>query len=310
VKGSAVNTKNTVYHWLTNDKYVLPEAWAEIINLPADWYTPKVMAAGYTASPQNAFVPWEGKTTDIQAYLGWWNGGAAMLAPKSSSFSVVVTWPFQGDDFDQIVYLPKLPKTIDDGQPSIYAVSSGWGSGKIGNVVDNTPYPEGTGSLTVFPFARHMFESSFRFRGEGTIIRSRPSNAALPYYTETYEIYITDYGQFYDTNGNGVEDSPPGGSCDNKTADCNLLAFYGANAPLGKSQLLSVFIWKDGLVKHRVDMTDDCAVNEHVWKAASITSGLTGTPAYNTLDQCATKTDVPAGYPALDLTSVPLEPWW
>ena len=106
-----------------------------------------------------------------------------------------------------------------------------------------TPY----GSLLTDPYARWMKNDGLHY--EALVIHNRPANKALPFYGGTYQIGITD-------NNDG-----------------------GTNYMDGNN--VSVFIWKDGVIKSRVDKgSTTCDSGHHWWFPVQITSSATGSPTY------------------------------
>lgn len=284
------------------EQYVVPASWAEIINLPAanypTIYTPKVSITNYTATPANAFVSWEHADASLDVWAGYWSWtGYAAVPPKTANFSAVSTWV--GDlvyDLDQIAYLPPLPKL--DGQPAQFVVNTYSPEfGRIGYILPADNPEDGTGSLGVFPLARHMRLSEatgngFGSTSEATVVRNRfvslgtgfPANTALPYYTGTYEFWVSDWGQFFDEGlpGEGPLDLP--GLSEFSTDDF--------------SPHLSMFIWKDGVLKLRVNrgaLNGQCIAREHLWRPVIMTSGAAGAVTITPMDQCAEFGDVPYG---------------
>jgi hypothetical protein len=110
------------------------------------------------------------------------------------------------------------------------------------------------------PFARWL---NFDWYFESLIIRNRPGVSALPYYQGTYYFRITDRGN----NG-----------------DDNLL-------DKGNT---SVFVWKDGVIKYRLDKGGFfCGPDYHWWDPFSISSGGSGSPSYNYINWCGAKGSEP-----------------
>jgi thermitase len=103
------------------------------------------------------------------------------------------------------------------------------------------------GAMYGFPFARWL---NYDWYFESLIIRNRPGVSALPYYQDTYQF--------------GMNDRVASGS-DNLLDEGNA----------------SVFVWKDGVIKKRVDKSVNCDSDHHWWYPLSITSTGSGSPAYN-----------------------------
>jgi subtilisin family serine protease len=102
------------------------------------------------------------------------------------------------------------------------------------------------GAMYGFPFARWL---NFDWYFESLIIRNRPGVSALPYYSGTYYF--------------GMNDRVDSGS-DNLLDEGNA----------------SVFVWKDGVIKYRVDKSVPCGADDHWWYPLSITSTASGSPVY------------------------------
>jgi subtilisin family serine protease len=116
------------------------------------------------------------------------------------------------------------------------------------------------GAMNEAPFARWL---NFDWYFESLIIRNRPGVSALPYYQGTYYFRITDRGN----NG-----------------DDNLL-------DKGNT---SVFVWKDGVIKYRLDKGGFfCGPDYHWWDPFSISSGGSGSPSYNYINWCGAKGSEP-----------------
>jgi subtilisin family serine protease len=268
--------------------------WADYIGVPrvinSVWteYMPKISKPGYTISPQAAFVGWWNPDGTQGMYSGYTYGsGIAAVPPNNGNIAVVSTWTDWYNDFDQIVWLPNPAGTFT-GQPAAFIVHGHWGQGNIAGLS-----PEGTGSLGWFPFARQMYESARDWwNWESTSIRKR-TLSALPYYNGVYEGQLTDYGQFYDVNSNGIEDpgEPPLLQSD---------SWYGINDP----DNISMFVWKDGAIKVRSDKTDVCGNGEHWWKGVRITSNL-ATVTYTKMDECSTGT---FPYGSFSMPPIPIYP--
>jgi len=286
--GSALIAKDVHTDPFNGEVYTYFRMGTDIINLPVsvwDWaeFTPKIGKAGYTTTPQAAFVgqpAFSYSDGTVSMVPGWYfDAGIAAVPPNNGSIGIVSTWSSWWNDFDQVVWLPN-PAATHTGQPAAFIVHGYWGQGNIAGLS-----PEGTGSLGWFPFARQMYESSyFMWNWESTSIRKR-SVAALPIYDGTYEGQITDYGQFLDYNDNGTEDA-------------------GELPLLEVGDYLSMFVWKDGAIKVRADKTDMCMDGEHWWKGVEITSNLL-TVSYTPVDDCSAGT---FPYGSFTMPPIPLYP--
>jgi len=174
--------------------------------------------------------------------------------------------------------------------------------------MEGEPY----GTLNAFPFALFKRDGGWVdwVPVEDITIRSRlahaplAANAALPYYPGEYVVMITDYGQTIDFDLDGCGDNFGYGfdpdydpaadpDCSGGTLGIPLMGVYS------EPQL---YIWKDGVIKLFVEMGfqapgDPC--NAHWWKAASISSGVSGIPTYTPINVCG---DVPGIAPYFALT--------
>lgn len=282
-----VATSKTFPHFATNSDgstQYYSFASANFLNLFSPWdgaytqVTPKVSKTGYTYGAQAAFLNYN-QATQAEITPGVWNYlGSANVPPKNSSFTLTTAW-LGWDDLDIIAELPELPKDplIDDGQPGWFIVSPYYGLTYPDPMDDPAPYLEGdsTGNLTVFPFARWMVESGGDNQAEEIVIRSRPGNSYLPYYTGEYYVYVSDYGQWRDLNENGVHDP-------------------GEYSVLTTRNERSLFVWWNGKILKQVkistDPVDECTdTNNNMWIPLSIYSGKTGTaPLIEEINQCFT----------------------
>ncbi len=247
------------------NKYIAPYPgysyftnYTEIINLPASLslendYTLKLSKAGYTQTPAAAFVnelTGSEKSKVDPGYWGW--GGAAVAPPKNANFTAVAQ-PRGYYEYDLVTFLPKIPKPIDDHQPAPFIVSANQGM-DYGFVEDDP-----TGTLGFFPFARQVYELSLSSEGwDATVVRARPGNARLPYYTGDYTFVV--------------------------------VAGLGADSgQIGDDSNQTFFLWKDGLIKARMQPT--CSGDW--WKAVTLRSGLSGSAAILIEDQCGTGSYIP-----------------
>jgi subtilisin family serine protease len=101
------------------------------------------------------------------------------------------------------------------------------------------------GNLSVFPYARHMIEGEFQGYGwDSVIVRSKPGFPARPYYTGEYVF--------------AVQNPHPDSST-------------------------SFFIWKDGVIKKRVNLASDCIGS---WWRPLTLSQASGAAVYTVNNYC------------------------
>lgn len=259
LKASAVITAQT-----TKDPYngqivaMKFTSWADLINLPAPYAshgpanTPKISASNHTASAQKAFLGFDSLDGTTYAWPGYWNPAWAVVPPKTAFFSVT------GEAL------------VTDGHP--YLV--GWSPDAEPFILLN-PYqtiwspsyadPDIAffGSLNKTPFVRWL---NYDWNFESIVIRNRAgilgvtSVPALPVYSGTYNFAMTDLGN---------------------SGDDNMLDTGNTSA----------FIWKDGMIKYRVNKPDyisaPCGIYDHWWYPFQITSTGSGSPAYITDNSCS-----------------------
>jgi subtilisin family serine protease len=271
--------------------YTYYTAWTDIINLPTGGtYWPKINKSGYTASPQWAFDDWGGVWIDGGE---WSYGGTAMVPPKNANFDLVLDSEASSEfDFDLNVWLPYTPNPIDPAQPAPFIV------GAEGN---SFGYYEGdpSGVAGAFPYARLRFGGFDYPPAEDTLIKKRsahgpvPSNGNVPYYAGTYEFWVTDYGQTYDHDGDGCGSNYGYGwsSTYNPAADPDCPP-NDPSGTLGRSLLwyaprydgpVSVFLWKDGVIKVWNSVYDTCGTTASWWQsftAESTASSSMSRPNY------------------------------
>jgi subtilisin family serine protease len=200
----------------------------DLINLPASTsymdYELRVNRSGFTTSPQAAFINNMHPTGRFIVYPGSWvYAGEAFIPPRTTNFTGIRhSWSLAFSDLS--VYLPNLPKPVNDGQPARFIVGFwGYDYGYYGG--------DSTGSLYTFPYARHMatgYGSSFGY--DSIVIRSKPGSPARPYYTGDY-----------------------------------VFAVYNPSV----TQNTSFFMWKDGVIKQRVNM--NCSVASTWWRPMTLT---------------------------------------
>ncbi len=289
-KASPTSTDpNRIYTYFT--------AWTDLINLPVGgWYDAKLHKSGYTASQQLAFQDWG------RAWIGsgeWSYLGEAYVPPRSSNFDVVLDWEGYWEyDLDVNLWLPNTPNPLDPGQPAPFIV---------GPEGDAFGYLEGdpTGALVAFPYARYRYGFFDWPSMEDIVIKKRyahgiPANSYLPYYAGEYAVYVTDYGQTVDHDYDGCGDNYGWGwdPYYNPAADPDCPP-NDPTGTLGWSLLryvpwyqgpVSVFIWKDGVIKARTSLNGgECAASAHWWDAMRIFSTPSATatsPTYGYTGWC------------------------
>ncbi len=265
-------------------------AYTEIINLPTpangddfadpgNGYVYKANKSGYTASPQPVFMHDQWWYNVAELYLN----DTAGIPPKSSNIEVVMGFTQNWDyynfadqtkntdfDLDLNVWLPSVPNALDASQIAPFIV--GW-EGEAFGYVEGDP----TGSMNLFPFARYKREGGAidYVPIENTTISSRKAhaplaaNAALPYYPGAYVVGVTDFGATFDHDANTGTAAIP---------------------TMGAFAVPYVYIWKDGYIKLFNMMDYETAngyCNKHWWKAATISSGISGVTTYTPNYSCS-----------------------
>lgn len=276
------------YTWLKGqiiDEFKYYTAYTDVINLPEptngkafyeddNGYKYKVVKSGYTTGAQEVFrheLNWFGVATLYMMER-------ASVPPKSSNIEVVTgfvpniwnaAYNIDYRDLDLDVWLPSMPNPLDANQPAPFIVGlQGWSFGYL----EGEPF----GSMTAFPFARYKREGGWMdyVPIENVTISSRKAhgkllaNAALPYYPGDYVVGVTDWGQTFDHDD------------DELTAEVPVM---------GAGMVPYVYIWKDGVIKlfnmmDYLDGGDPC--NVEWWRAATISSGLTGSTKYTPNNAC------------------------
>lgn len=268
------------------DEFKYYTAYTEVINLPEptnglsfhdydNGYEYKVVKTGYTTGAQEVFrheLNWYGVATLFMLEM-------ASVPPKSSNIDVVVGFVtnywnapdnIEYQDLDMDVWLPSWPNPLDENQPAQFIVGNqGWTFGYLEG--------ETAGSMTAFPFARYKRDGGWLdyIPIENVTIRSRKAhgtllaNAALPYYPGDYVVGVTDWGETFDHD------------YDELTAEVPVM---------GAGMVPYVYIWKDGVIKlfnmmDYLDGGDPC--NQSWWRAATISSGLTGSTTYTLDNACS-----------------------
>jgi hypothetical protein len=276
------------------DVFYYYQPYTTIINLPvptngsdfydiwSNGYTFKANKTNYTASPQPV---WQ------HVNIVWIYGPASMgmqdaaaIPPRSSNFDVVggftENWLYDYDetadfDLDANLWLPSVPNPLDASQIAPFIIGpEGFSYGYL----ENDP----SGSMTLFPFARYKRDGGGidSVPIENVTISSRKAhaplyaNAALPYYPGSYVVGMTDWGQTFDHD------------TDTGTTEIPVLGAWAVPY---------VYIWKDGVIKLANVMPwmyagDYC--NAHWWKAATITSGVSGAVTYTPNYDCGNTTEI------------------
>lgn len=247
----------------------------DLINLPVwELTSNKVFKAGYTLVPAAAFVGGEGfsnGTIEVMPGLRSYAGYAA-VPPRSTRFTAVSAW----DVWDPIRAVPELttwlpevnsklsPDPLFDGQISDFAVNyESCGQHES----------DAAGELSVFPNAQMMYADRVQ------VVKG--DEPAQPHAVHTHQIATRV--------GTVVNPALP-----QYTGSYTFLV-YNPDADFGDRQG-SLFIWKDGLLKKRVDLEnsgDIGACTTPWWKAATIFSGKTGAVTYTVVDQCVDDVDLP-----------------
>ena len=219
-------------------------SWADIINLPAT----NGLAPGYTPkiSAANYTATAQKAFVDLDSADGTIYSWAGYWEP---AWAVV---PQKSANFTVVgEFIPAVETTFTG--PSLVA----WLPDSHPFVVNPNYYnpafdPDGSlynvGAMAGFPFARWL-KSDWNY--EVLTIRNRPGFPALPYYQGDYVFTMTDR----------IDDGDPGNMLDQGYA--------------------SAFVWKDGVIKLRVDKGTNLCGGKHWWGPFDINSGASGSPTYN-----------------------------
>lgn len=277
-------------------------ATTDIINLPVTGgsYTLKVNKSNYTTGTVSAFQ----HEAAMPITAGTWTTFAdTAVPPKSVNFTIVLVWkvwqpaggktidPLRGLDLDMDVWLPNTPNSTGVVQPSTFIV---------GNQSDdyNTNVGSPYGAMSSFPYARLVREGGYidDVKVETMAIRNRfvanaPAtvNVALPFYPDTYSVYVTDYGQTIDYDNDGCGDNYGRGAFFDPGYDNTCGGSGTPGIPIMGTYLTPyIYVWKDGALTKFSDGSSSGSYwatgsecNDHWWKALNITSGLTDkTPTY------------------------------
>ena len=245
--GSGVIAPISVIDPDTNQVVMQFSPWIDILNLStlnSPTYIPMVSATNYTATPQTAFVGFNGGKSDGAFTLtpGSFPAAMALLPPKTAYFTVIGQNMNNSKTPDLVIWLPDGPSNT-----TRYIVSKIYNNSSLGDP-SIAPY----GSLVEHPFARWMYSFDYY---EAIVIRNRTTNTTAPWYPGTYLVGMVDMsiGQ-------------------------NLLDYYNTSA----------FVWKDGMIKARVDKGSTvCGTTNIWWLPLQIISPASGAATYNTTPTCA-----------------------
>ena len=234
--------------------------FAEVVNLPAGALSTqmvaKVSAANYTASPQNAFLVLGSTSSNAD--------GKFTVDAGTYRFGIMAFVPPKSANFavvGQTAY-SNTPRYLAAWVPS----QTPPGPNKF--IVANQSYADPPappvmphGSMYTDPYARWMKQDTVDY--EALLIRSRTSDAAAPWYKGTYWVGLSD----------------------------GLLS--GANQLDNLN--VSVLVWKDGVIKARVDKGANlCGASAHWWYPLQIISPASGAATYiRTPAHCGTINDAP-----------------
>lgn len=255
VKASAVLTATTTTFPYDPEVYLSYPSAVDLINLPVSVTTTlKVNKSGYTAAATNAFVGGDGNPDGTIAPVGGWlYAGYAAVPPKSVRFTAVSAWDLWYER-PAPTLTTSLPDIMDKTSP--LPLFDGQPSNFVlgRNVCDATGLEgETDGELSVFPNARVVYQNW----ADTHQIMQRAAVPAQPQWTGDYVFRVYNPDLDFDTRQG------------------------------------SLFIWKDGIMKARVNMTDPgCDSTTDWWEAAKLTSGKTGIAAITALDTCAMEADL------------------
>ena len=252
VKSSAVVAAVTLTSPDYPAGYLYFPSSVDLINLPCTTTTLRVNKAGYTNSATNAFVGGGEPNGTIEAPEGGFlYAGYAAVPPKSPRFTAVSAWDVWGQNPLLTTALPDR-----DDKPSGTALYDGqMFDFVVGYDVCNgptvNPYPDlendPAGELSVFPNAQAVYQGWV----DTHQILQRASASALPQWTGDYVFRV-----------------------------------YNPDLDFAERQG-SLFIWKDGVLKARVDMSDPaCDSTTDWWEAATLTSGKSGSATITPLNLC------------------------
>ncbi len=203
------------------------------------------------------------------AFVGW-----GLLANADGSFVVTPGGYFEG--LSAVVPPKSANFTVVGEAPGLYSYLVVWlppgpASAPTNFIVSPTyndgKYPDKSpyGSLVGFPFARWMNSVVNVF--QSIIIHNRPTDSSAPYYPGAYQVGMTD--GFSSPHANGLD-----------------------------STNVSALVWKDGVIKARVDKgTTTCGDSKHWWLPLQIISPASGAATYVTpnpaANACVPKSDLP-----------------
>ncbi len=227
-------------------------SFTEVLNIPAKgptMYYAKASAVNYTASPQKAFVGMKAS--------GFQDDGSFQVIPGFYTYDGYAYLPPKSANIfvgaaspnDTSSYEPALLVYLPD--PPKFITSFYFSSNNSASWADVLPY----GTLMGPPYARAMVVDNFY---ESVALQKRSTNAAAPWYPGVYQVGINDYP--------------------NVSTDPNYL----------DSENVSALVWKDGVVKLRVDKGVPCTNTNHYWFPLTINSPVSGAATFikNTVDPC------------------------
>jgi hypothetical protein len=260
VKASAVLTSVTTTFPYDPEVYLSFPSAVDLINLPYGLTTLKVNKAGYTATATNAFVGGSGNP----------DGTIDTIDTISSDtpgwlYAGYAAVPPKNARFTAVSAWDVWgnPLTLTTSLPDKELKPSGslLSDGQMfdfvvgHNVCDYLDLEgETDGELSVFPNAQVVYQNWV----DTHQIMQRAAVPALPQWTGDYVFRV--YNPDFDFN----------------------------------TRQGSLFIWKDGILKARVNMTDTagCDGTTDWWEAAKLTSGKTGSAVITPLNTCATEAGI------------------
>jgi subtilisin family serine protease len=246
--------------------YLFFPSSVDLINLPASVTTTlKVNKSGYTSSAINAFMGAEflagNPDGTIEApWGGWLYAGYAAVPPKSARFTAVSAWD-RWEDRASPVLTTALPDRMDkvSGTPDYDGQMFNFVVGyDVCDEKDELPGLEGNtiGELSVFPNAQAVYQNWV----DTHQVLQRSGASSLPQWTGEYVFRVYNPDLDFD------------------------------------SRQGSLFIWKDGSLKKRVDMTGTgCDVPGSFndwWEAAAISSGKSGSVTIEAINECKDRSSI------------------
>jgi len=251
------------YFPIGSQTYAFPD-FVILLNVPSSGstvYTAKVSATNYTASSQNAFVGPKSTANADGTFIvtpgTYVSPGIAYVPPKSANFTVIGQ---SGNAMPWPAYMP-VSVWLPNNLPSVPHFILSW---YLGGLNDQVAWAAVLpwGSLLEPPYGRVFFYDAFY---QSIVIQNRKTDTAAPWYQGAYVVGITDA---------------------KNVGDPNLL----------DNNNVSVLVWKDGVIKIRVDKGSlTCTNTDHYWFPLSINSPASGAATYipNTTKPCGLFTDRP-----------------